>query len=249
MNEYQGVQSMPPTDDLMALPEIGIGLVELTGTDTLEWLQGQATNNLAGLQAGDPISFCLRQPTGQMLALCDVWRIGDSLLIATDNVEAVLERSEKMVVLEDVQAKDLSDAYKLHSVQGRDAQMWTSHVQNDIYPNCDPLSCWPPDEGLLIFRSPRVSPIGYDVWVPAKNEDPFVWPGSNKQPFLLPEDTYEAIRIECGVPKRGADYNDKTLPPELGPAFDKKYVSYNKGCYTGQEVLMRIHSRGHTNKT
>ena len=41
----------------------------------------------------------------------------------------------------------------------------------------------------------------------------------------------------------------RTLPPEMGPAFEAAHVSYTKGCYTGQEVLMRIHSRGHTNKT
>ncbi|MFW5697790.1 MAG: glycine cleavage T C-terminal barrel domain-containing protein [Fimbriimonadaceae bacterium] len=52
-----------------------------------------------------------------------------------------------------------------------------------------------------------------------------------------------------GIPRFGVDTHDKTLPPELGPEFDRKHVSYAKGCYTGQEVLMRIHSRGHTNKT
>jgi folate-binding protein YgfZ len=43
--------------------------------------------------------------------------------------------------------------------------------------------------------------------------------------------------------------DEKTLPPEMGPAFEARNISYSKGCYTGQEVLMRIHSRGHTNKT
>jgi folate-binding protein YgfZ len=59
----------------------------------------------------------------------------------------------------------------------------------------------------------------------------------------------ETARIEAGIPKRGVDFTEKTLPPELGPAFEARHVSYNKGCYMGQEVLMRMHSRGHTNKT
>jgi folate-binding protein YgfZ len=61
--------------------------------------------------------------------------------------------------------------------------------------------------------------------------------------------SYEAARIERGVPKRGVDYTNKTLPAELGHMFELEHVSYSKGCYVGQEVLMRIHSRGHTNKT
>lgn len=51
------------------------------------------------------------------------------------------------------------------------------------------------------------------------------------------------------MPTFGVDTDSKTLPPELGPAFEAQHVSYKKGCYTGQEVLMRIQSRGHTNKT
>jgi len=55
--------------------------------------------------------------------------------------------------------------------------------------------------------------------------------------------------LETATPLAGIDYNEKTLLPELGPAFVGRTVSYTKGCYTGQEVLMRVHSRGHTNKT
>lgn len=55
--------------------------------------------------------------------------------------------------------------------------------------------------------------------------------------------------LEAGIPLAGVDYADRTLPPELGPHFERQFVSYNKGCYVGQEVLMRIKARGHTNKT
>lgn len=55
--------------------------------------------------------------------------------------------------------------------------------------------------------------------------------------------------LAAGEPLLGIDCDDRTLPPELGEAFEKKAISYAKGCYAGQEVLMRIHSRGHTNKT
>lgn len=59
----------------------------------------------------------------------------------------------------------------------------------------------------------------------------------------------DLVSLESGLPKQNVDFDDKTLPPELGTAFESRTVSYTKGCYTGQEVLMRIHSRGHTNKT
>lgn len=60
---------------------------------------------------------------------------------------------------------------------------------------------------------------------------------------------YYMATLENSTPLSAFDYNEKTLLPELGPAFVGRTVSYTKGCYTGQEVLMRVHSRGHTNKT
>jgi len=44
------------------------------------------------------------------------------------------------------------------------------------------------------------------------------------------------------------DQEDKTLAPEFGPVFESQTISYEKGCYSGQEILMRMHSRGHTNR-
>jgi folate-binding protein YgfZ len=58
----------------------------------------------------------------------------------------------------------------------------------------------------------------------------------------------EANRLEMMIPAFGKDIDDKTFPQELGKEFERWHMSYTKGCYTGQEVLMRIHSRGHTNR-
>ena len=56
---------------------------------------------------------------------------------------------------------------------------------------------------------------------------------------------YETIRIETGIPKYGVDMDDTTIVPELGIAG---LISYNKGCYIGQEIIARIHFRGHVAK-
>jgi folate-binding protein YgfZ len=62
-------------------------------------------------------------------------------------------------------------------------------------------------------------------------------------------ETLALAQLEAGMPVPGVDIESKTLPPELGPRFDSQYVCYKKGCYSGQEVVMRIRSRGHTNRT
>ncbi|MFM9874579.1 MAG: YgfZ/GcvT domain-containing protein [Fimbriimonadaceae bacterium] len=65
----------------------------------------------------------------------------------------------------------------------------------------------------------------------------------------IPTVQSDALEIAAGIPRFGIEIGNKTLPPELGPAFEQTTISYTKGCYVGQEVIHRIHSRGHTNKT
>src|SRR5690606_33913348 len=62
---------------------------------------------------------------------------------------------------------------------------------------------------------------------------------------VIDAETYETIRVENGVPKYGVDMDDTTIVPELG--IDE-LISYTKGCYIGQEIIARIHFRGHIAK-
>ena len=61
----------------------------------------------------------------------------------------------------------------------------------------------------------------------------------------IDDETYETLRIESGIPKYGVDMDETTIVPELG--LDG-LISYDKGCYIGQEIIARIHFRGHVAK-
>jgi folate-binding protein YgfZ len=64
---------------------------------------------------------------------------------------------------------------------------------------------------------------------------------------IVGSDAVAAARIEAGYPEWGADMDDNTLPQEANlEALNA--ISYTKGCYTGQEVVARLHFRGHVNK-
>ncbi len=221
------------------LPDLDIALIELTGEDRLDWLQGQVTNDLRGLLPGDTKSFCLCEATGQIVAICNVWVLRDRLIITTDKaaMTSVLRRAETMVILEDVAARDLTGDYRLKCVRGPESRS----ILSDLFelPTAEAAVA----DGVLCFHMTGAL-AGWDLWYP--NNYSVGLPSF--APTAQPED-YEVARLEAGIPKYGVDYTPKTLPPELGTAFEAKHVSYNKGCYMGQEVLMRIHSRGHTNKT
>ncbi len=221
-------------------------IVELSGEDRKGWLQGQATNNLRSLDFGASSAFCLCEPTGQIISVCEIWSLKDRflLLLPGGSLSGFLRRVEQMVILEDVVARVLED-HQIISVQGPDATRRLSELVQ--LPTLDANESEFMDSSVALLRSNRAGQGGWDILVPN---------GANKVLAKFIKD-FEAIhseaaeiaRIEAGVPRFGQDINPKTMPPELGQAFDARHVSYNKGCYTGQEVLMRLHSRGHTNKT
>ena len=216
---------MPPTSIL--LPLEGYGLVELTGEDRLAWLQGQVTGDVSNRGPGDRRSFCFVEPTGGLLAVVDAWIHPDRVLMTTARacIPALLDRVERMTILEDVLANPTESE---------------GFILIDPTIEQERLLSESGDRGGHVLRSTRFRRDAWEVWSPSGIPAKLGSPDPTRA---------ESIRLEAGVPHWGIDMGPKTLPPELGTDFERRHVDYDKGCYTGQEVLMRLHSRGHTNRT
>jgi folate-binding protein YgfZ len=222
-------------------------LLEMRGADRKAWLQGQASNDIRKLDLGCSLSFCICSPTGQLLANCTAWSLPDRYLISVPRIAlpAVLNRTETMIIMEDVEVTDLTSGFSWNSVQGPSASRMLS--QEVDLPTLDARETEFAGNPILVLRSDRSGTGGWDVLLPANDK---ALEAKLHQGFEeVPPESLEIVRIEAGIPRFGVDMSDKTLPPEMGPDFEARHVSYNKGCYTGQEILMRIHSRGHTNRT
>jgi folate-binding protein YgfZ len=226
-----------PTDDL--------AIVELSGDDRKGWLQGQATNNLRSLDFGASSAFCVCEPTGQIISVCDIWSLKDRFLITLPkpSLDGFMRRVEQMVIIEDVAARILTD-HRLVSIQGPSATRTLSDWMS--LPTLDAHETEFADSLAAVLRSNRAGQGGWDLVLPNPASKAIA---RLEKMGIADSNTADVARLEAGFPKFGQDITPKTMPPELGSAFDMRHVSYNKGCYTGQEVLMRIHSRGHTNKT
>jgi folate-binding protein YgfZ len=62
----------------------------------------------------------------------------------------------------------------------------------------------------------------------------------------LGEEALELLRVEAGIPKFGVDMDEETIPNEAG--LEARAISYDKGCYIGQETIARIKTYGHVNR-
>jgi folate-binding protein YgfZ len=183
-------------------------VIEFTGDEWREWLQGQITNNIRLLTTENPISFCLCKPTGQIIAPGTLHLVHSKgwMIVPLACAPTVLLRVEQMVILEDCFAEIL-ETELVHVI--------------------------PSQVGLPVKRS---------RWEGRDLADPYGGTFFSQELFSL-------VTLEAKIPLWGTDISDTSFPAELGTEFETENVSYTKGCYTGQEVNHRLHSRGHTNKT
>jgi folate-binding protein YgfZ len=222
-------------------------LLELSGDDRKGWLQGQVTNDLRRFENGASTSFCICAVTGQIQVAADAWALSDRFVIACDKggEEALIQRVGQMVIMEDVVIRDVSKQYRMFSIQGPSATRVLSEFVD--LPSLDAGETTLYDAPVRVLRSNRTGLGGWDVWFPSTRRK--VADALRKAVPMVGSEAFETARLEAGVPVLGRDYDSRTLPPEMGAAFEARHISYTKGCYMGQEVLMRMHSRGHANRT
>lgn len=204
-------------------------LLVLGGDDRESFLQGMVSNDVINIPEGESRHAALLDSTGHILADLHVWTWPDALAVETDPacLDVLLTTLNKFLIMEDVQIADWSVQYAVFSVYGEGA----GQINLPIY------------TGEVIPTSLPIIP-GVDIWLPDGKDD--AWSALlalGAVPFSA-EDA-EALRIEAGIPKWGAELSPAVLLPE---AEMMDAVSYTKGCYVGQEIVARLQARGHTNK-
>ena len=205
------------------------GVLQLTGPDRAAFLQGMVSNDVAALQPGSSCHAALLDATGHILADLFVHARLDTLLLETDSetLSIVHTTLDKFLIMEDVQIADASRQWAVVSVLG--AEMFDLPA------------------ALLPHAYPTSFPIlpGIDLWLPPAEKDA-AWRSLLAAGFSpMTAEEAEALRIEVGIPKWGAELSPSVLLPE---AEMLDAVSYTKGCYVGQEIVARLHARGHTNR-
>ena len=220
------------------------GTVALTGADRASFLHALLTNDIAGLPKGRGVYAAYLTPQGRMISDMRVIETGSRLLLNVDrHVAAPLaERFETLIFSEDVQAKDASDIAVL-GVHGPASARMIQHATSvsvaDLTSQYDNLTV----ESLTIVRDDALGVPGYDVYVPGSDRDAIRAKLIDAGAVPVSDEVAEALRIEAGRPLFGVDMTTDTIPLEAG--IEDRAISFTKGCYVGQEVIVRIMHRGH----
>jgi folate-binding protein YgfZ len=217
------------------------GLVKLTGADRASWLQGMVTNDVQKLTPGSGCYAAHLTPQGKIVAHMQIFADDDALWLCLErsSVPKLVAAFDKLLIMEDVQMHESSEEYSILGLLGPGATA--------------PLQAWlgepaGVDESYShrIIENGRivVADLGYDIWIRRSDSDAVVRSIAAAGATAIDHGTWDVVRTEAGIPVYGVDIDETTTMPELG----ERGISYEKGCYIGQEVVAKVKYLGHVNR-
>lgn len=213
----------------------GRTIVELSGAEAAEFLQGQVTNDIEALTPGSGCYAALLDHKGKIRTDMRVLRLApDRLLVdAEATSRAVLNHVFEMYSLgRQVSHKDLSDDHGVLSLIGPAARA-----------GLDPAPGAAEHDHVLTAYGVAVATDGGVDLICGERQA-----AAARAELDVPEvgeDTAECLRIESGRPRLGYEL-DGVIPQEAG--LNERAVSFTKGCYVGQETVARLHYKGKPNR-
>jgi folate-binding protein YgfZ len=228
-----------------------------SGPDRVRYLNAILTNNVKGLKPGEAVVSLLLNPQGRILAEIETLAEPDRLIGVTYRAirERLLETLEKYIIMDDVTITDETDKYASLVLEG---PLAPSAVQELTGVNLAELNesqrievmvkaagAQQPTSCLLEKRY-----AGTEFVVDRENAAA-LWEILRQAARAhgggpIGYEAFSAHRLVQGRPWFSYDFGEKQIPHEAG--LESSHISYTKGCYTGQEIVERVRSRGQVNR-
>ncbi|MEP7037207.1 MAG: glycine cleavage T C-terminal barrel domain-containing protein [Acidobacteriota bacterium] len=218
------------------------GLIKVSGAEAVMFLNGLITNDVKKLEENKWMLAAFPNAQGRTLAVVRVLRFGGDFLFETEaaTYEKVLKNLERFTFAGDFKVEDLTDEFVCFSVRG--GEIPNFKFQTPSSPNQIAETLFG-DGKIMIVQVIRGK--GFDIFVPKISKESFENELKTIGAIEIGEDVREILRIEYGLPLYDVEMDETTIVPEINLP---ELVSYNKGCYIGQEIIARIHFRGHVAK-
>ncbi|MGH9717016.1 MAG: aminomethyltransferase family protein [Candidatus Acidiferrales bacterium] len=227
----------------------------LGGRDRVQYLHSVTSNDIKGLGEGRGTLALLLNPQGRILAELEIYALPEKLLVRSraSQSERTFSTLRKYIIGSKVEIEDATERMGSFAIEGPRAAETVRQlcgIEMEEMPETsireatiDGYSCW------MVRRSHFCAP-GAEIIAPREHLSALwrkalaVIRGIGGAPIGM--DALNALRLEAGVPWFPADFNDAMIPHEA--AVENTHVSFTKGCYTGQEIVERVRTRGHVNR-
>jgi folate-binding protein YgfZ len=223
-----------------------VAAIQLTGNDRRSYLQGLLTNDIVALVPGTGCYAAMLTAQGRMITDMRVLELGDAVLVEVPAAvaPAIREHLDRFVFAEDVQVADVTATRVTVGLYGPKALeiLQRARTEGSAPSRTNDVSrVRIAGREALLVRSDAVGP-GYDVIVDGGDAGAIGEALRSAGAGMAAAEDAEAVRIEHAYPLFGLDMDTETIPLEAG--LEDRAISRSKGCYVGQEVIVRVQDRG-----
>jgi folate-binding protein YgfZ len=199
-----------------------MGVLKLTGSERASWLQGMVTNDVESLKPGESCYAAHLNAQGKVVGQMTVLAADDALWLVVERVavEKLAAAFDRLIIMEDAQIQNVSAEYRVIGLVG------------------------PKAKKMLPSSLAAQTDLGYDLIVPTADAPHMNETLAAAGAVSIDSEVWNVLRTESGLPLYGVDVDETTTMPELG----QRGISYDKGCYVGQEVVARVKYIGHVNR-
>lgn len=226
-----------------------------TGPDRQRYVNAILTSNVRDLKPGQGTVGLLLNPQGHILAEVETFARQESILASSHAMirERTFSTFEKFIIMDDVTLEDVTASTGTLDLAGPRTAALLAELGVRNFADMPMLS----HEEVLVAHIPcrvvRRELAGHAAAtvIAGREHLPVLWRELAQRARLhggaaAGMEALNSIRLECGIAWFGHDYDDKQIPHEAG--LEHSHINYEKGCYTGQEIVERVRSRGHVNR-
>jgi folate-binding protein YgfZ len=227
----------------------------LTGPDRVRYLNAIVSNDVQSLGEGQGTLALLLDARAHILAELEIYVQQDRLLVLSH--ASVRERTiatlDKYIIMDEVELEDATDRLGTIAVEGTRARIAVSQATGLSLDGCAEFKGEKTEIGgvaCYLVRRSHFGMSGAQVIAPAR-QLATVWDtlfgivhASGGGPMGMR--ALNTLRLEAGIPWFPLDFDGAVIPQEA--ALESTHLSFTKGCYTGQEIVERVRSRGHVNR-
>lgn len=230
-------------------------VITLSGRERVRYLHAVTSNDIKSLGEDFGTKALLLNPQGHILAELEVYGLEEKLLVLSHASarERTVATLKKYILGSQVQLEDITDQTASLAVEGPRAASVIAQATGLSLDGFSELSlAEAPVDGVPchLIRHSHFGGEGAELIAPREHIG-LLWKNLHASVQSLGGKSVgiralNSLRLEAGIPWFPADFNDAMIPHEAG--VEITHISYSKGCYTGQEIVERVRSRGHVNK-
>jgi folate-binding protein YgfZ len=222
------------------------GRLRFDGRDAASFLHALVTNDVQSLAPGQGAYAAYLTPQGRMIADLHLYRCATHVIadVPPGLSVSLAARFDLLIFSEDVHVSDVSAEISQLGIAGRGAAAVLAEACGFDRTALEHAALWSHLEAgpFMCARTDQANVPTFDLFCPSAE-----WPGlvaglEKLGAIPLPDDMVTALRVDAGTPEFGVDMSDETIPLEAG--LLSRAISTTKGCYVGQEVIVRVLHRG-----